>query len=410
MSIGGIVEKIKTKYETIRPYLNERTSRIWVAVEAISLGRGGITKVASAVGLSRTTIHAGINEVKGEKPVKPVEDIKHRIRKPGGGRKKVKDNDPGLLYDLESLLEPVTRGDPGGPLRWTCKSTTKLAAELRAMGHQVGQRTVCDLLYELGYSLQSNRKVREGSHHPDRNAQFLHISETTKEFQALLAPVISVDSKKRELIGNFKNNGREWSKKGSPVEVNSHDFPDPELGKVVLNGTYDITANQGWVSVGITSDTASFAVESIRRWWQEMGKPRYPEANQLLITADCGGSNSNRGRLWKLELQKLADDMKMAISVCHFPPGTSKWNKIEHRMFCHISQNWRGRPLVSREVVVNLIGSTTTSKGLKITAKLDENTYETGISVSDEEFDSIAIEKCNFHEEWNYKIKPRIPP
>jgi transposase len=410
MSIGGIVEKIKTKYETIRPYLNERTSRIWVAVEAISLGRGGITKVSEAVGFSRTTIYAGINEVKGGRSVGSAEDIKHRIRKPGGGRKKVKDNDPGLLSDLESLLEPVTRGDPGGPLRWTCKSTTKLAAELRAMGHQVGQRTVCDLLYDLGYSLQSNRKVREGSHHPDRNAQFLHISETTKEFQAQGQPVISVDSKKRELIGNFKNNGQEWSKKGSPVEVNSHDFPDPELGKVVLNGTYDITANQGWVSVGITSDTAVFAVESIRRWWQEMGKPRYPEANQLLITADCGGSNSNRGRLWKLELQKLADDMKMAISVCHFPPGTSKWNKIEHRMFCHISQNWRGRPLVSREVVVNLIGSTTTSKGLKITAKLDENTYETGISVSDEEFDSIAIEKCNFHEEWNYKIKPRISP
>jgi len=410
MSNRGIVENIKSKYESLGPYLNEKSSRIWAAVEAISLGRGGITMVASAVGLSRTTIHAGINEVKAEKPVKPVEDIKPRIRQPGGGRKKVKDNDPGLLSDLELLLEPVTRGEPVSPLRWTCKSTTKLAAELQALGHQVSQRTVCDLLYELGYSLQSNRKVREGSNHPDRNAQFLHISETAHAFQAQGQPVISVDSKKRELIGNFKNNGQEWSKQGSPVEVNSHDFPDPELGKVVLNGAYDITANQGWVSVGITSDTAVFAVESIRRWWQEMGKPRYPEAKQLLITADCGGSNSNRGRLWKLELQKLADELEMAISVCHFPPGTSKWNKIEHRMFCHISQNWRGRPLVSREVVVNLIGSTTTSKGLKITAKLDENTYETGISVSDEEFDSIAIEKCNFHEEWNYKIKPRISP
>jgi transposase len=410
MSIGGVVEKIKTKYETIRPYLNERTSRIWVAVEAISLGRGGITKVASAVGFSRTTIHAGITELKEERPVKSAKDIKHRIRRPGGGRKKVKDNDPGLLCDLEALLEPVTRGDPMSPLRWTCKSTTKLAAQLRAMGHQVSQRTVCDLLYELGYSLQSNRKIREGSRHADRNAQFLYISETAHAFQAQGQPVISVDSKKRELIGNFKNNGREWSKKGCPVEVNQHDFPDPDLGKVVLNGAYDITANQGWVSVGITSDTAAFALASIRRWWHEMGSPRYPQAKQLLITADCGGSNSNRGRLWKLELQKLADEVGMAIFVCHFPPGTSKWNKIEHRMFCHISQNWRGRPLLSREVVVNLISNTTTSKGLQVTAKLDENQYQTGIRVSDEEFNSIALERCNFHGEWNYKIKPRIPP
>ncbi len=410
MSIGGVVEKIKTKYETIRPYLNERTSRIWVAVEAISLGRGGITKVASVVGLSRTTIHAGVTELKAEKPVKSAEDIKHRIRRPGGGRKKVKDNDPGLLYDLELLLEPVTRGNPESPLRWTCKSTTKLAAELRAMGHQVSQRTVCDLLHELGYSLQSNRKIREGSRHPDRNAQFLHISETAKEFQAQGQPVISVDSKKRELIGNFKNNGREWGKKGCPVEVNQHDFPDPDLGKVVLHGAYDIAANRGWMSVGITSDTAAFAVASIRRWWHEMGSPRYPQARQLLITADCGGSNSNRGRLWKFELQKLADEVGMAIYVSHFPPGTSKWNKIEHRMFCHISQNWRGRPLISREVVVNLISNTTTSKGLQVTAKLDENQYQTGIRVSDEEFNSIALERCNFHGEWNYKIKPRIPP
>lgn len=410
MSIEGIIEKIKTRYETIRPYLNEKTARIWVAVEAISLGRGGITIVSSAVGLSRTTIHVGINEVKGEKPIKSVADIKHRIRQPGGGRKKVKDKDPGLLYDLELLLEPVTRGDPMSPLRWTCKSTTKLATELRAMGHQVSQRTVCDLLYELDYSLQSNRKVREGAQHPDRNAQFLHISETVKEFQAQGEPVISVDSKKREIIGNFKNNGEEWNKKGNPVEVNSHDFPDPDLGKVVLNGAYDITANQGWVSVGITSDTASFAAESIRRWWQEMGKPRYPEAKQLLITADCGGSNSNRGRLWKLELQNLADSLKIAISVCHFPPGTSKWNKIEHRMFCHISQNWRGRPLFSRELVVNLISNTTTSKGLKIKSKLDNNTYKTGMSVSDKEFNSISLERCHFHGEWNYKINPRTPP
>jgi len=309
---------------------------------------------------------------------------------------------------LEALIEPVTRGDPESPLRWTCKSTTKLAAELRAMGYQVSQRTVCDLLEQLGYSLQSNRKIREGQSHPDRDAQFLHIASTVKEFQQRQQPVISVDTKKKELIGQFKNNGREWRLKGKPLAVNTHDFVDPELGKVIPYGIYDLSTNQGWVNVGIDHDTASFAVSSIRRWWQEMGKEIYPQATELLITADCGGSNGYRVRLWKMELQLLASEMGITIHVCHLPPGTSKWNKIEHRLFCHISQNWRGRPLTSLQVVVNLISNTRTSTGLKVTAKLDDNHYATGIKVPDQQFKAIAIDRHDFHGEWNYRIQPQI--
>lgn len=402
-----IIETIESKFQSLEPHLNEKTLRIWAAIEAQSLGRGGITYVSKATGLSRTTIYEGIKESETETSQRRDKNHTYRIRKPGGGRKKIKEKYPTIFQDIESLLEPVTRGDPESSLRWTCKSTTKLAEELQAMGHDVSQRTVCDLLSELGYSLQSNRKTKEGANHPDRNAQFLHISELVKKFQERRQPVISVDAKKKELIGEFKNNGREWCKKGEPTEVNIHDFVDRELGKVVPYGVYDLSVNKGWVNVGIDHNTAEFAVESIRRWWYEMGKPIYPEATDLLITADCGGSNGNRVRLWKFELQKLADELSIMIHVCHFPPGTSKWNKIEHRMFCYISQNWRGRPLTSREVVVNLISNTQTSNNLEIKAALDEKKYYTGIKVTDEEFNSIMIEKSEFHGDWNYRIKPR---
>jgi transposase len=404
--MSDTVEKIKAKYEHLRSYMDEKVIRLWAAVEAQSLGRGGVSRVAEATLLSRTTIYAGMSELESGGPA--IEARSHgKVRRAGGGRKKLKEKDPALLHDLDELLEPSTRGDPETPLRWTCKSTTKIAEELTARGHQVSQRTVCDLLNELGYSLQANRKTNEGSSHPDRDLQFMHISEKVKEFQSLEQPVISVDTKKKELIGEFKNGGREWAEKGKPEEVNVYDFPDPVLGKAIPYGVYDITANKGWVNVGIDHDTSEFAVESIRRWWREMGSPLYPGAKELLITADGGGSNGSRVRLWKLELQKLADELKMAINVCHFPPGTSKWNKIEHKMFSFISQNWRGRPLISREVIVNLISNTKTKKGLEITAGSDLNLYKTGIKVSDEELQNVAIEKDNFHGEWNYKIKPK---
>ena len=293
------------------------------------------------------------------------------------------------------------------PLRWTCKSTSKLAEELNAMGHVVSQRTVCDLLAQLNYSLQSLRKTREGSHHADRDAQFHHIAKTVTQFQRQHQPVISVDTKKKELIGDFKNAGREWQPAGQPEGVRVHDFIDPELGKVNPYGVYDLTANEGWVSVGIDHDTAEFAVQSIRRWWLEMGCPLYPKARRLLITADCGGSNGYRVRLWRLQLQRLADEIGMSVQVCHFPPGTSKWNKIEHRLFCHITNNWRGRPLLTRQIVVQLIGSVTTEQGLRVRAALDENVYEAGIKVSDEELAAVAIERDEFHGEWNYRILPR---
>jgi len=404
--MSDTVEKIKVKYEHLRSHMDEKVLRLWAAVEAQSLGRGGITQVAAATLLSRTTIYVGMSELESGGP--GVESrLPGKIRRAGGGRKKLKEKDPSLLQDLDELLEPATRGDPETPLRWTCKSTTKLAEELTARGHPVSQRTVCDLLDELGYSLQANRKTKEGSSHPDRDQQFVHISEKVKELQSIGQPVISVDTKKKEMIGEFKNGGQEWEKKGKPVEVNVYDFPDPILGKAIPYGVYDITANKGWVNVGIDHDTSEFAVESIRRWWREMGSPLYPDAKELLITADGGGSNGSRVRLWKLELQNLADELGMDINVCHFPPGTSKWNKIEHKMFSFISQNWRGRPLITREVVVNLISNTRTKKGLEITAKLDINSYKTGIKVSDQELQKIAIEKDDFHGEWNYKIKPR---
>lgn len=409
----GDTSTIEAKYEALSSRLDEATLRVWAAVEARSLGRGGVSLVAKAIGMSRTTIHAGLSELKVAATVAPTPASKGyyrpRVRAAGGGRKKLACKDASLLSELDALVEPASRGDPMSPLRWTCKSTSRLSRELKEKGHEVSQRTICDLLGQMDFSLQSTRKTREGGKHEDRDAQFTHIAKAVADYQAAGDPVISVDTKKKELIGDFKNAGREWQPAGTPEEVRVYDFIDPELGKVAPYGVYDVTGNTGWVSVGINHDTAEFAVESIRRWWLEMGKAVYPRARRLLITADCGGSNGYRVRLWRRELQKLADEQHMIIQVCHFPPGTSKWNKIEHRMFCHITTNWRGRPLVSREVVVNLIGNTTTSKGLRIRAALDENTYAPGIKVSDEELASLAIEHDEFHGEWNYKLNPRNP-
>ena len=401
---------IEAKYHALSSRLDEAGLRVWAATEARSLGRGGVSLVAKAIGMSRTTIYAGLTELASETPVSHNADGRTRIRVAGGGRKKLADKDTGLLSELDALVEPTTRGDPMSPLRWTCKSTHRLAEELNRLGHEVSQRTVCDLLSQMGYSLQSTRKTREGGKHEDRDAQFTHIAKEVAAYQAAGDPVISVDTKKKELVGDFKNAGQEWQPAGQPEQVRVYDFIDPQLGKVAPYGVYDLTTNTGWVSVGIDHDTAEFAVESIRRWWREMGVLSYAGVKRLLITADCGGSNGYRVRLWRRELQKLADETKLAIQVCHFPPGTSKWNKIEHRMFCHITANWRGRPLVSREVIVNLIGNTTTNEGLRIKAALDENTYAAGIKVTDEELATLVIERDAFHGEWNYRLKPHEPP
>jgi transposase len=404
-------ETLRAKYRMLTERLDERSLRLCLASDAIALGRGGITRVAEAAGVSRTTVHAGVRELRAPTAEQGAERAprkgKARIRRPGGGRKRVEETDPTLRTDLDALLDPVTRGDPMSPLRWTCKSTTKLARELRRNGHEVSQSTVWRLLDKLGYSMQSNRKSREGTDHPDRNAQFEFINASAQEFLEGGRPVISVDTKKKELIGNYKNAGREWQKKGEPLVVNMHDFPDKELGKAIPYGIYDIGRNEGWVNVGISHDTAEFAVESIRRWWVRMGQPTYPNATEILINADGGGSNGARVRLWKLELQRLADALGLRLHVRHFPPGTSKWNKIEHRMFCHITENWRGQPLLSRMAVVELIAATSTEQGLTIQAEVDEGTYETGRKVTDAEMASLALERCGFHGEWNYQISPR---
>jgi hypothetical protein len=368
------------------------------------------------VGVSRTTIYAGLAEIEAAGPAQAVRGARakaapegptKRIRAAGGGRKKLMQRDEGLLAALDALVEPTSRGDPMSPLRWTCKSTSKLAQELTQHGHPVSQRTVCDLLAQMRYRLQSVRKTREGAQHPDRDAQFHSIARMVAQYQSQRQPVISVDTKKKALLGDFKNAGREWRPTGQPEHVRVHDFIDPELGKVCPYGVYDLTANQGWVSVGIDHDTAEFAVQSIRRWWLEMGRPLYGKAKRLLITADCGGSNGDRVRLWRVQLQRLADEFGLEVRVRHFPPGTSKWNKIEHRMFCHITNNWRGRPLLTRQVVVNLIGSVSTAQGLRVKAALDKNVYDAGIKVSDAELAAVAIERDEFHGEWNYRIQPR---
>lgn len=400
-------QQIKEKFEALSGYLSEAALRIWVATEAKALGRGGISAVARATGMSRTTIHSGLKDLSSKEPGAQPKEA-GRIRATGGGRKKLVEKDSGLLSALDSLVEPTVRGDPMSPLRWTCKSTPRLAKELKEQGHSICQRTVCSLLDQLGYSLQSTRKTKEGGKNPDRDKQFRYIAGKVAEYQRAGDPVVSVDTKKKELVGDFKNEGQEWRPKGQPEEVRVYDFIDKELGKVAPYGVYDVTANQGWVSVGIDHDTAEFAVESIRRWWREMGSGLYSKAKRMLVTADCGGSNGYRVRLWRLELQKLSDELGLAIRVCHFPPGTSKWNKIEHRMFCHITQNWRGRPLLSRQVVVNLIGNTTTKEGLEIRAALDENRYQSGIKVTDEQLAELSITRDKFHGEWNYKIAPRL--
>lgn len=409
--LSASAEKIiQKKYEQLGPYLNEASVRIWAAAEAQSWGHGGISSVSRATGISRTTIHAGITELEQPQSEASSGSSSTRIRQPGGGRKPLSETDPTLLSDLKYLVDPVTRGDPESPLCWTSKSAAKLTEELRNQGHQVSPRTVCSLLDDLGYSLQANRKTLEGKEHPDRDAQFQHIANTVTSFQTRHQPVISVDAKKKELVGNYKNKGRDWQPKKTPIEVKTHDFMDHNTGKVIPYGVYDITQNQGWVSVGIDHDTAQFAVATIRQWWYRMGQALYPEAQELMITADCGGSNSYRAKLWKWELQQLANSLGLTLHICHFPPGTSKWNKIEHRLFSQITENWRGRPLLSREVVVNLIANTQTTKGLKVNAALDEGQYPTGIQVSDEQFNSIVLEHDTFHGEWNYQILPSQQP
>jgi hypothetical protein len=398
------IASIRRKYEMLNAAMNERMRRLWVGAEAQQIGRGGITVVSQATGVAHTTIRRGIRELSEQSggAMPPS-----RMRRPGGGRKTIVENDPQLLETLEALVDPVTRGDPESPLRWTCKSTRRLAEELGKLSHPVSPRKVAYLLNEAGYSLQANRKTREGSAHPDRDAQFQYINEQVKAFLRRRQPVISVDTKKKELVGDFLNGGKEYRKKGHPEEVRVHDFQDKELGKAIPYGVYDIVSNEGWVNVGIDHDTAQFAAQSILYWWQEMGQGHFPRATRLMITADGGGSNSSRSRLWKVALQDLANTLGIRLSVCHFPPGTSKWNKIEHRLFSFITQNWRGKPLRNLQTIVNLIGSTRTKTGLTVKARLDPNQYDTGIRVSDEEMSRLRVVPHQFHGEWNYTVKPR---
>jgi len=412
MDESAILDTVRTKYELLRPLMDERMRRQWAATEALTLKRGGVTAVAKATGLSRTTIGEGMRELR-ERANLGIEDESYiwepptGVRRPGGGRHSLKADDPTLVRDLEALIEPTTRGDPQSPLRWTCKSTRNLAEALSRHGHRVSYQTVAVLLHDLGYSLQALRKTRPSGSHPDRDAQFRHINRQVIAFQGRGQPVVSVDTKKKELIGDFKTAGREWQPAGRPEEARIYDFQDKRLGKVIPRGVYDLTWDEGWVSVGVDHDTAQFAAETLRRWWQEMGAQVYSEAEGLLITADSGGSNSSRSRLWKVAIQELADLLGFPISVCHFPPGTSKWNKIEHRMFSHLTQNWRGRPLESRAVVVNLIGQTTTREGLEVRAELDTGRYKKGIKVTDDELAGVKITRDEFHGEWNYTISPK---
>jgi hypothetical protein len=394
-------DTIRYRWETVGSTLDERGRRLFAAGEVRTAGWGGLAIVSRITGLARSTIN------RGEDDLDAAPLPKGQVRRAGGGRKAVAENDPELVPELKRLVEPATLGDPMRPLIWVSKSMDKLAATLTAMGHPISADTVRKELVKLGFSRQSNRKTDEGSKHPDRNAQFEYINKKVIAAQAKKQPVISVDTKKKELVGNFKNGGTDYRPKGDPRRVNVHDFEDKKLGKIVPYGVYDVTANAGFVSVGITSDTAEFAVQSIRCWLERMGRQRYPKARALTITADCGGSNGARVRLWKLELQKLADETGLVLRVHHYPPGTSKWNRIEHRLFCHITQNWRGRPLTDRVAVVELIGATTTKAGLKVECALDTRTYEKGIKVSDAQMQSLDITGDTFHPEWNYTIKPR---
>lgn len=396
---GNILQE---RFKQIQPFLNERQIRLLAAAEANVLGYGGISVVAKATNVSRRAITIGCKELKSGTLNEPG-----RIRKQGGGRKKTVVYDTTLKIDLERLIDPYTRGDPESPLKWTAKSIRNLAEELIAKGHKTSHRMVAELLHEMGYSLQANKKTIEGGNHPDRNAQFEHINQKVKNYQASFQPVISVDAKKKELVGSFKNAGQEWCQQGKPECVNVYDFKIPELGKVAPYGIYDISKNVGWVNVGIDHDTAQFAVQSIRTWWLSMGKSHYPQAKQLLVTADGGGSNGSRVKLWKIELQKLANETGLAISVCHLSPGTSKWNKIEHRLFSFISQNWRGKPLTSHQVIVDMIAATKTKTGLKVSCALDSNKYPKGIKVSDDEINDVKMVRDEFHGEWNYTILPK---
>jgi hypothetical protein len=393
---------IRLRFDALAPVLDERGRRRFAAAEAMAAGYGGVRAVERATGIARSTIGRGLIDLRSEEP-EPTE----RVRRPGAGRKPLRETDASLVDDLRALVEPQTRGDPQSPLKWTCKSLRKLSAALRDMGHRVGRTVVGDLLHALGYSLQANRKMREGANHPDRDAQFCYINDRVTAALAAGGPAISVDTKKKELVGDFKNGGREWQPKGAPEDVRVHDFVIPELGRAVPYGVYDIADNVGWVSVGIDHDTAAFAVNAIRRWWKLMGRKRYPDARNLLITADGGGSNGTRLRLWKLELQKLADELGLSITVSHLPPGTSKWNRIEHRLFSFITCNWRGKPLVSYQAIVQLIAATTTTTGLKVRCKLDRNTYPAGIKVSEAEIDALNISRHDFHGDWNYTINPK---
>jgi len=398
---AGIAERYRLLKEM--GMLDERSQRLWAAIEARAAGRGGIAAVVRAMDVSESTVRRGLDELDQRERLE-----RGRVRRPGAGNKPIRDTNPTIELDLGRLLEDSIRGDPESPLRWTSKSTAKLAAGLVAFGHHVSEVTVQRVLKSMGFSLQANRKTREGEQHPDRDAQFRYISRTAKAALAAGQPVISVDSKKRELVGNFKAVGREWAPKGEPVEVSTHDFKDKELGHAIPHGIFDPVANEGWVTVGIDHETSQFAVNSIGAWWEHLGRERYPNAKTLTITADCGGSNSNRTRLWKAELQKLANATGLEITICHFPPGTSKWNQVEHRLFSFIATNWRGKPLESLEVIINLIAATTTNTGLKVYARLDTGSYPKGVEVSDEEFNAINIHRHDFHGDWNYTIKPSV--
>ena len=400
---------IQQRFRALSPFLDERLRRLVAAAESEAIGYGGVSAVARATGVSRRAITEGIKELSEAKKTHKPPCTSTRIRRVGGGRKRSTEQDRSLLEDLDRLVDPATRGDPESPLRWTCKSVRKLAEELQREGHAVSYQTVADLLHGLNYSLQANQKTLEGKQHEDRNAQFEFINHKAKRYLKQGQPVISVDTKKKELVGDFKNGGREWQVKGEPEAVNVHDFKinQPDKGKVAPYGVYDLGRNEGWVNVGVDHDTSAFAVESIRRWWQMMGHPSYPRAKRLLITADSGGSNGARVRLWKWELQRLADETGLAISVCHFPPGTSKWNKIEHRLFSCISQNWRGKPLTSHEVIINLIAATTSKTGLEVKSALDRKAYPDGIKISDQQMAELRLKRDKFHGDWNYTLSPR---
>jgi Rhodopirellula transposase DDE domain len=399
-----IEQALAAKFSALLPHLDERTQRLYLGSEARSLGHGGVTAVARAAGVSRQTVAVGVDEVEsGAAP------LVGRTRRPGGGRKRLAELDPGLRAALSALVEPDVRGDPESPLRWTTKSTRKLAEELTGAGHRISADTVADLLRGEGFSLQGNAKTLEGKQNPDRDAQFRYLNDQVKTYRAAEDPVVSVDTKKKELVGDYHNGGQEWHRSGDPVPVNTHDFPDKELGKAIPYGVYDLTENTGWVNVGTDHDTAAFAVESLRRWWSVAGREAYPHAGRLLVTADAGGSNGYRTRAWKTELAALAAETGLAITVCHFPPGTSKWNAIEHRLFCHISLNWRGRPLSSHEVILNTIAATTTRTGLTVQAELDTNQYPTGVTVSDQQMASLPITRHGWHGDWNYTLYPATP-